>query len=88
MRSSGCATRRDDSPPERIARLLEPFTQADGSVTRTREGAGMGLYVVRRLVEVHGGQLTLHSTEGTRDGRGEHPASVVPDSPGRSSRTR
>lgn len=47
-----------------IERLLEPFTQVDGSITRTREGVGLGLYVVRRLVEVHGGQLTMHSSDG------------------------
>jgi signal transduction histidine kinase len=68
--------------PERIAHLLEPFTQADGSVTRTREGAGMGLYVVRRLVEVHGGQLTLTSSEGSVTVEVNIRASVVPDSPG------
>jgi signal transduction histidine kinase len=36
-------------------RLFEPFTQADAGPTREHEGLGMGLYVVRRLVEVHGG---------------------------------
>jgi signal transduction histidine kinase len=71
-----------DLLPERIAHLLEPFTQADGSVTRTREGAGIGLYVVRRLVEVHGGQLTLTSGEGSITVEVNIRASVVPDSPG------
>lgn len=51
--------------PERIERLMEPFTQEDGSITRTREGMGMGLYVVRRLVEVHGGQLAMFSSDGS-----------------------
>ena len=45
-------------------RLFEPFTQADTSPTRDREGLGMGLYVVRRLVEVHGGTVQLRSEDG------------------------
>jgi signal transduction histidine kinase len=36
-------------------RLFEPFTQGDPGPTREHEGLGMGLYLVRRLVEVHGG---------------------------------
>jgi hypothetical protein len=47
-----------------IARLFEPFTQRDGSATRPTDGAGMGLYVVRRLVEVHGGRLRMTSEGG------------------------
>ncbi|HSP38751.1 MAG TPA: HAMP domain-containing sensor histidine kinase [Frankiaceae bacterium] len=65
--------------PERIAHLLEPFTQVDGSITRAREGAGMGLYVVRRLIEVHGGQLSLHATDGTVTAEVNVRASVLPD---------
>ena len=45
-------------------RLFEPFTQGDGGPTRTREGLGMGLYVVRRLIEVHGGTILLRSEAG------------------------
>ena len=45
-------------------RLFEPFTQADSGPTRTREGLGMGLYVVRRLVEVYGGEILLRSESG------------------------
>jgi signal transduction histidine kinase len=54
-----------DLAPEQLTALLEPFTQGEMSSTRSREGLGMGLYVVRRLVEVHGGKLALHSHEGT-----------------------
>ena len=49
---------------EQTARWFEPFTQATGGATRSREGIGMGLYVVRRLVEAHGGQVRLRSTDG------------------------
>ena len=45
------------------ARLFQPFTQADGGATRDREGIGMGLYVVQRLVEVHGGSLDVRSED-------------------------
>jgi signal transduction histidine kinase len=51
-------------PPEVTARLFEPFTQADSGVTRDHEGIGMGLYVVRRLVEVHGGRVAVRSDDG------------------------
>jgi signal transduction histidine kinase len=49
--------------PALAQRLFEPFTQADSGSTRDREGLGMGLYVVRRLVEVHGGRVGVR-TEG------------------------
>ena len=44
--------------------LFEPFTQGDASATRVQEGLGMGLYVVRRLVEVYGGRLVVRAEEG------------------------
>ena len=47
------------------ARLLfDPFTQGDTSPTRTSEGLGMGLYVVRRLVEVYGGTVAVRAEGG------------------------
>ena len=45
-------------------RLFEPFTQVESGATRGREGAGVGLYVVRRLVEVYGGTVAVHSDSG------------------------
>jgi signal transduction histidine kinase len=67
--------------PELSEVLLEPFTQADPSATRTREGAGLGLYVVRRLVEVHGGKLALYTSDGDVVAEINLPALLVPDSP-------
>ncbi|MEX2289842.1 MAG: ATP-binding protein [Mycobacteriales bacterium] len=45
-------------------RLFEPFTQIESGATRTREGIGVGLYVVRRLVDVYGGSLEVRSESG------------------------
>ncbi|MDX6201415.1 MAG: two-component system, OmpR family, sensor kinase [Frankiales bacterium] len=49
---------------EMLAELFEPFTQRDSSSTRAQEGAGVGLYVVRRLVEVSLGSLSVRSQPG------------------------
>ena len=48
----------------RKGQLFEPFTQIDQGVTRDREGVGVGLYVVRRLVEVYGGSVDVRSDSG------------------------
>jgi signal transduction histidine kinase len=76
LRNSGA-----ELDPSLLAHLMEPFTQADASVTRTHEGVGMGLYVVRRLIEVHGGQLTLQSADAVVTAEVNIHASLVPDSP-------
>jgi signal transduction histidine kinase len=47
------------------ARLFEPFTQADTSLARSHGGLGLGLAVVKGLVELHGG-----SVRGESDGPG------------------
>lgn len=47
--------------PEMIDCLFDPFTQADRSLDRSEGGLGIGLTVVRRLVELHGGKVSVQS---------------------------
>jgi signal transduction histidine kinase len=44
-----------------VGRIFEPFWQADGKVPQRHEGLGLGLSIVRRIVEIHGGTIDCHS---------------------------
>ena len=50
--------------PEQVARLFQPFMQADDSSTRKYGGTGMGLAISQRLCKMMGGEITVTSTEG------------------------
>jgi two-component system CheB/CheR fusion protein len=47
--------------PELLARLFQPFAQADESMDRSKGGLGLGLALVKGLVELHGGEISVHS---------------------------
>ena len=47
--------------PQFLPHMFEPFRQAEGSTTRVHGGLGLGLSIVRYLVEAHGGSVTAVS---------------------------
>jgi signal transduction histidine kinase len=50
--------------PEFVPHLFERFSQADSSSTRKYGGLGLGLAIVRHLVELHGGVVQARNREG------------------------
>jgi PAS domain S-box-containing protein len=56
---SGIGIAADD-----LARIMEPFAQADTSLNRRHQGTGLGLPLTKALVEMHGGVLELESEPG------------------------
>lgn len=51
-------------PASKIEEIFEPFHQLDGSTTRRHGGTGLGLSLVRQIVEAHGSLLEVKSIEG------------------------
>jgi CheY-like chemotaxis protein len=51
-------------PHDRLESIFEPFTQADGSTTRTYGGTGLGLTISAQLVNLMGGRLWVESEIG------------------------
>jgi signal transduction histidine kinase len=60
VRDTGIGVKPEDQP-----RLFEEFRQIDGSTSRAYEGAGLGLVLSKRLVELQGGQIWMESVPGS-----------------------
>jgi signal transduction histidine kinase len=58
--------------PDTVARLFQPFMQADQSLDRSKGGLGLGLALIKGLVEMHGGSIQAQS-----DGLGKGAAFVI-----------
>jgi signal transduction histidine kinase len=44
-----------------VAKLFQPFIQVDSSLSRKYEGTGLGLVLVKQIVELHGGTVSIES---------------------------
>ena len=64
-------------PAEQRERVIQPFYQIDGSVTRAQGGAGLGLSIAERTARLHGGMLLI----GQAPGHGARVALRVPIRP-------
>ena len=62
-----------DCPPDLLPHVFDPFTQADRSLDRAEGGLGIGLTLVRNLVELHGGNVEARS-----EGPGRGSEFIVP----------
>lgn len=49
---------------EQMSRLFQPFVQLDSSLSRRYSGTGLGLVLSRRLIEAHGGSISVESEPG------------------------
>ncbi|MDM8549705.1 response regulator [Desulfobacterales bacterium HSG2] len=49
---------------ENMEKLFKPFVQLDGGLSREHEGTGLGLVMVSKLAEMHGGSVSVESEEG------------------------
>jgi signal transduction histidine kinase len=51
-------------PEDKIGAIFNPFVQQDGSISREHGGTGLGLSITQRLVELHGGAISVESKTG------------------------
>ena len=53
----------DVIPPDKLKKLFEKFIRLDNNTTRTSRGTGLGLFIVKGLIEAMDGTIELHSDE-------------------------
>ena len=51
-------------PPETLERIFEPFFRVEAARDRQSGGAGLGLAIVQRALDAHGGQVSARNIEG------------------------
>ncbi|WP_428561331.1 MAG: PAS domain-containing protein [Solidesulfovibrio sp. DCME] len=51
-------------PDDKLGSVCDPFIQAEGSYTRSQQGAGLGLTITKRLVDLMRGTMAIESTQG------------------------
>lgn len=51
-------------PKDKLDAIFERFKQVDNSLSNLAQGSGIGLFLVKALVEAHGGTITVHSNLG------------------------
>ena len=51
-------------PESDLERVLKPFEQVDSSLSRQHQGTGLGLPLVKAIMELHGGRLEMKSELG------------------------
>ncbi|MDM8541533.1 PAS domain S-box protein [Desulfococcaceae bacterium HSG9] len=59
IRDTGIGISQED-----MKKLFMPFVQLDGGLSRKHEGTGLGLVMVSKLAEIHGGSVSVESEEG------------------------
>ncbi|MPN54026.1 Autoinducer 2 sensor kinase/phosphatase LuxQ [bioreactor metagenome] len=51
-------------PEDSLNNIFKPFIQLESSLSRTFEGTGLGLTLVKRYIEMHGGNISVESEMG------------------------
>lgn len=51
-------------PKEKLQAIFQPFEQADMSITRKYGGTGLGLSITKKIIDLHGGKISVESEAG------------------------